>query len=209
MKGMVFTEMLDMVESTWSLDMVDAIIARANLPHGGAYTAVGTYPHEEIVALVVALSAETGIPVADLVRAFGKHLFERFAQLYTRFFEGITGSFQFLTGIEDVIHAEVRKLYPDAELPTFEVEKSGDTLSLTYFSEHPFADLAEGLIAGCIAHFGEKIDLKREAVSGLPGAQARFILTNRSPGRPKNDLAPSGGGSGDFPEPGVQLTRLG
>jgi hypothetical protein len=128
---------------------------------------------------VVALSAETGVPVADLVRAFGKHLFGRFALAYPRFFQGISSSFQFLSGIESVIHAEVRKLYPDAELPTFEVEQGHNTLSLTYFSEHPFADLAQGLIEGCIAHFGETTQLQREAVSNLPGAQARFILTRK------------------------------
>ncbi|MBI5329304.1 MAG: TonB-dependent receptor [Betaproteobacteria bacterium] len=32
-----------------------------------------------------------------------------------------------------------------------------------------------------------------------------LLLSSRSPGRPKNDLAPSGGGSGAFPEPGALL----
>ena len=32
-------------------------------------------------------------------------------------------------------------------------------------------------------------------------------LSSRPPGRPKNDLAPSGGGSGALPEPGVLATR--
>jgi hypothetical protein len=177
MKGMVFTELMELVEATWSLDMVDAIIARSQVPSGGAYTSVGTYPHEEIIALVVALSAETGITVPDLVRTFGKHLFGRFVLGYPRFFEGINSTFQFLSGIEDVIHAEVRKLYPDAELPTFEVEKRENGLTLTYFSDHPFADLAQGLIEGCVAHFGEAIDVHREDVTDLPSAQARFVLT--------------------------------
>lgn len=39
---------------------------------------------------------------------------------------------------------------------------------------------------------------------GRPG---QFLLSSRSLGRPKNDLAPSGGGSDVFPEPGAQLTR--
>lgn len=179
MKGMVFTELLEMVENTWSLDMVDAIIARSRVPSGGAYTAVGTYPHQEIVALVAALSQETGMPVADLVRAFGKHLFGRFVVAYPRFFEGMEGSFEFLSGIEDVIHAEVRKLYPDAELPTFEVEAGHQSLTLTYFSEHPFADLAQGLIEGCVAHFGENVQVTRLPAPDLPGAQARFVLVKQ------------------------------
>jgi len=180
MKGMVFTELMEMVEATWSLDMVDAIIARSRVASGGAYTAVGTYPHAEIVALVAALSEETGVAVPELIRRLGQHLFGHFVLAYPRFFQGMSGSFQFLSGIESVIHAEVRKLYPDAELPTFEVEPGNDTLALTYFSEHPFADLALGLIEGCVGHFGEAITVKREAASLMLGAQARFVLTQRA-----------------------------
>lgn len=175
MKGIVFTEFLEMVEAKWSLDVTDAIIARSAVPSGGAYTAVGTYPHEEIVSLVVALSAETGLAVPDLIRAFGGHLFHRFTQLYPRFFEGVTSSFQLLSGIEDIIHAEVRKLYPDAELPGFEVESGPGALTLTYRSRRHFADLAEGLIRGCVSHYGENIEVIRENQSD--GAdQARFHL---------------------------------
>jgi len=54
------------------------------------------------------------------------------------------------------IHVEVRKLYPDAELPTFTCDTSTPgRLTMLYRSSRPFADLAEGLIAGCIAHFCE------------------------------------------------------
>ncbi len=179
MKGMIFTEFMEMVEATWSLDMVDTLIDRSQVASGGAYTSVGSYPHEEFIALVTALSKETATPIPDLIRAYGKHLFGRFALAYPRFFQGASGAFRFLSGIESVIHADVRKLYPDAETPTFEVERGDNTLILTYFSEHPFADLAHGLIDGCVAHFGEDIEVRREAVADLPGAQARFILTRK------------------------------
>jgi hypothetical protein len=180
MKGLVFTEFMEMVESTWSLDMVDSIIENSHIKSGGAYTSVGSYPHEEMIALVVALSEQTQISVPDLVRTFGKHLFGRFALSYPRFFEGISDSFQFLSGIENIIHAEVRKLYPDADLPTFEIESSPGKMTLTYFSEHPFADLAQGLIEGCLAHFGENISLQREPAPNKSGAQARFVLTHQA-----------------------------
>lgn len=39
---------------------------------------------------------------------------------------------------------------------------------------------------------------------GLAGV---VLLSSRSPGRPKNDLTPLGGGSDVFPEPGAQLTH--
>ncbi|OYY93151.1 MAG: hypothetical protein B7Y41_12555 [Hydrogenophilales bacterium 28-61-23] len=179
MKGLVFTELMEMIEASWSLDMVDAIIARSKVASGGAYTAAGAYPHEEMVALLVALSEETKVPVPDLALAFGRHLFGRFAIAYPRFFQAGTDTLQFLGGIEGNIHAEVSKLYPDAELPTFEVDTAPGQLTLTYFSNHPSADLAQGLIEGCIAHFGEKITLRREPAPQQSGAQARFVLNQQ------------------------------
>jgi len=178
MKGMVFTEFFEMVEATFSADMVDDIIDDANPPSGGAYTAVGTYDHGEMVALVVALSQRSGMAVPDLLKAFGGYLFGRFAKGYPRFFAGIPDAFTFLASIEDVIHVEVRKLYPDAELPRFEVEHHDDRqLVMVYDSRRHFEDLAEGLMHGCIQHFGGGIELKREIVGEGDVRRERFILT--------------------------------
>lgn len=43
MKGVVFTEFIEMVEGRFGLAMVDRIIEAAQLPSSGVYTAVGTY----------------------------------------------------------------------------------------------------------------------------------------------------------------------
>ena len=118
MKGVVFTEFLEMVEAKWSLEMVDQLIERAKPPSGGVYTAVGTYAPAEMVALVSALSEATDMPIPDLLKAFGGHLFGTFARNYPQFLEGRDTSFAFLESVESVIHVEVRKLYPDAELPS-------------------------------------------------------------------------------------------
>jgi Haem-NO-binding len=161
MKGMVFTEFLEMVESKFSADMVDDIIDDSDLPSGGAYTAVGTYDHAELVSMVVALSKRTDIAVPTLVGVFGEHLFGRFHALYPSFFEGVTSALDFLEGIETVIHTEVRKLYPDAQLPQFDCTRSPDGLQMLYSSPRHFGDLAEGLIKGAVAHFGDKLSIAR------------------------------------------------
>src|SRR5690606_14183069 len=89
MKGLIFTEFLEMVEAKFSPEMLDRILERAELPSGGAYTAVGTYDHTEMVELVTCLGRETGIPTRDLVCSFGTHLFERFHQTFPMYFVGI------------------------------------------------------------------------------------------------------------------------
>ncbi|MCA3178144.1 MAG: heme NO-binding domain-containing protein [Burkholderiaceae bacterium] len=176
MKGMVFTEFLEMVEARWSPDLVDDLVDSTPLASGGRYTAVGTYGHEEMVALVDGLSERTGIAVPDLIRAFGHHLFGRFAVSHPTFFGGISNAFDFLERIEDVIHAEVLKLYPDALLPRFDVTRQGDAMTLVYRSSRHFEDLAHGLIEGCLEHFGERARLVRASRPDADGG-IRFHLT--------------------------------
>ena len=52
MKGIVFREFIAMVESHYSIEIADGIISASNLSSAGAYTSVGTYPHQEMVELV-------------------------------------------------------------------------------------------------------------------------------------------------------------
>ena len=176
MKGIVFTEFFDLVEHLFGANMVDDILDDAAVPSGGAYTAVGTYPHEEMVSLVTALSKRADLPVPTLIHAFGKHLFTRFSTLYPVFFQGITDAYDFLESIESIVHVEVLKLYPDAQLPRFETERSGDNLTMIYRSPRHFADLAAGLIDGCIAHYGGGITMERLDHSVENGSLVHFRL---------------------------------
>ena len=81
MKGIVFTEFIEMVEDVFSPEIADQIINEAELDSDGAYTAVGTYDHNEILAMLTHLSELTSIPVGDLGPAIGKHLLKRFTEL--------------------------------------------------------------------------------------------------------------------------------
>lgn len=186
MKGIVFSEFIEMVENQFSLEMADAIIARSNLATGGAYSAIATYDHLELVELVERLGEASGVPVADLLRSFGEYLFARFAMLYPVHFTHQSSVFQFLSTLESKIHAEVRKLYPDAELPTFEhAMPAARTLQLLYRSRRPFGDLAEGLLLGCIRHYREDIRLQRENLPCGNGASVRFTLEQITDGADK------------------------
>jgi len=180
MKGIVFCEFVEMMEAEFSAEMADEIISGTELESGGAYTTVGTYDHHEMLALVTQLSEKTGAPVPDLVRAFGHYLFGRFVELYPTFFEGVDGAFSFLDRIEEHVHVEVRKLYPDAELPTFATSRpDDDTMIMVYQSQRPFADLAHGLIEGCITHYDERVNVESEDLSNDGRTHVRFTLTRQ------------------------------
>ncbi len=179
MKGIVFTEFLEMVEKEFGFETVDKITSLVELHGEGSYTAVGNYPHGDMLAMIGSLSESVGLDSRDLVMAFGRYLFKTFAREYKVFFNDIDNSLEFLHGIETVIHSEVRKLYPDSNLPSFDCKIEDDgALTMDYHSKRPFADLAEGLILECIDHFGDSIALKREAGPSNDSHSARFILRN-------------------------------
>lgn len=71
MKGVVFTEFIEMVEEVFGLDHVDSMITESNLPSGGIYTAVGTYDHNELLTMVKHLSMRTNSTFASLVQEYG------------------------------------------------------------------------------------------------------------------------------------------
>lgn len=178
MKGIVFTEFLTLVEERFSLAMVDQIIEAAQLESGGGYTAVGTYPVEEMVRLLQQLSARCGIAIPTLLQIFGRYLLGRFVLSHPRFFAEQRSTLDFLAAVEEHIHVEVRKLYPDAELPRFHCERPDrSTMTMTYRSPRGLADLAQGLIEGCAAHYQEAVHIVREDLSDGRGTHVRFTLS--------------------------------
>ncbi|MCI0752221.1 heme NO-binding domain-containing protein [Teichococcus vastitatis] len=180
MKGLVFTEFFRHVEARHGADMVDDVIEAADLPHDGGYTSVGSYPFPEMVALVVACSRLTGTPLPELLDAFGTHCFERWVHYAPQFFSRQRGLFDILEGINDFHETEVRKLYPDAELPSFMTEqRSGQRLVLGYHSCKPLSALAVGVIKGAAAHLGQRVAIACEPAEGDGGAYTRITIDLR------------------------------
>lgn len=176
MKGLVFTHYLDFIESTHGYDLVDQMLLQTDVASKGAYTSVGTYPHSELVQLLMCTSTLTGRSVPELVKSFGFYLAAVFQKAYPSFFEEASDSFQFIASVHHKIHPQVLKLYPEAELPYFDVEHHDEqTLVFTYRSGRAMADLAEGIIMGCLKHFGEEALLHRENIK-TDGTEVRFVL---------------------------------
>jgi len=162
MKGMVFTNLLLMVEERFGIDMVDTIIDSSELPSKGAYTAVGTYPHTEMVALLESLEKETSISIPELLVSYGEYLFGKLAAGYPVMLTDCHCSRDLLIRLDGVVHIEVAKLYPDAELPRFQtVELANGDLEMTYLSARHLEDLAEGLLRGSLVYFKDPATITR------------------------------------------------
>ena len=159
MKGIVFTEFLELVENEFGLEIVQRVIDECQLETDGVYTSIGTYSHKDMFKMVGKLSEIKGIPVPALLTVFGEYFFTTLKDKYPVFVEK-PNLFSFLNSIDQYIHPEVLKLYPDAELPRFQAEiKSDNEMMLNYMSSRKMSDLAIGLIKGAANHFKENVDV--------------------------------------------------
>jgi len=67
---------------------------------------------------------------------------------------------QFLLSVNDIIHPEVKLLYPDSIPPVFEFTDTDAGLLVRYQSTRGLTTLAEGLILGCGDLFGETVTVE-------------------------------------------------
>lgn len=179
MKGVVFTQYLEMIEEKFGFDVSDDMIEKSGV--SGIYTQAGNYPATDLLAMVSALSQITGIAVADLVFSYGEYLFEILIKIYPEPIKRYNSSFEFISNVENVVHPEVKKLYPDSELPTFELlEKTDNKMVIVYKSSKPMMDFAKGLMVGCGKHYKENLEVDFEEPQVIDGIfNAKFTLVKK------------------------------
>lgn len=176
MMGMVMRSFACFVENQFGEDVADQALSTKGLSTEGAYTTVGYYPTDDLVKMVVTTSHSTDVEVPVLIQRFGFDLFGKLADGHAEMMRDFTHPIDLLASIESVIHVNVRKLYSDTELPRFEVlaRQGNEELTLAYRSARPFADLAHGLVNGCLNHFGaedratvERQDIEKDGTSSV------------------------------------------
>ena len=179
MKGIVFTEFLDLVEEKFGLEMVDKIIYKSELASEGIYTSVGTYIFSEMLQLVTNLSDNTGISTDDLLLVYAEHFFGMIERSYPGLLATYNDPIEMLASIENHIHVEVQKIYPEAELPTFIVEqKTENSLTMVYKSSRAMHHFGLGLMNKTFEHFNTEASIVLEKIKE-DGTEVRFIVNKK------------------------------
>lgn len=156
MKGIIFNLLETLVTDARGEEEWDEILDASGL--AGTYTALGTYPDADLSTLVSTVAERWKWPADDVLRWFGQSAMPQLAASYSTFFTGHDSVTTFLPTINDVIHAEVKKLYPEAETPTFDVSVGADdTVTLAYGSARQLCALAEGFVLGAADQFHESV----------------------------------------------------
>lgn len=176
MRGVIFTEMIEFVEEALGFEIADKMIEKARLENGGAFSQGGNYPFTDMVKLLGALSEITGKKPNELLFIFGEYLFTVLVKLYGRDIRAAGSAIDFINSVEEYVHVEVKKLYPDADLPKFITEEIDEEhIVLVYQSEKKLESFAHGLITACGKYFNEPLDVNFETISESP-YQVKFLI---------------------------------
>ncbi len=174
MKGAIFKLFEDFVTTAHGPDAFDDLLDATELQTTDPIVGPGTYPAEDLLALVGSAVAAYEQPVDELLRAFGRHAFPSLARSVPELMVGLDDPHTFLMKLESVIHTEVRKLDHEANPARFvATEVSPHELVLAYESGFGLFPLVEGFLDG----LGDWYDapLHHELIS-TEGTNAEFRI---------------------------------
>ena len=162
MKGIIFNLAEEVVTAEHGEDAWDAVLDGAGL--AGSYTSLGSYPDADLTAIVRSAAALLGSDEQAVLRHVAEGAIPLLAARYPHFFAPHRDALAFALTLNDIIHPEVRKLYPGAETPVFAYDVIDDSsVVLTYQSARSLCALAEGFLLGAAAHYGQQVTIERTA----------------------------------------------
>ncbi|MFQ3193274.1 MAG: putative hydrocarbon binding protein [Colwellia sp.] len=161
MQGTVFTSFSDMVIEKMGMPVWNELLKKIKPNSEGIYTNGMQYENAEIMAYATELSIITQVDAPTLIRKFGEYLFIDFYRNSPLKTSQIDNLKDFLICVDSLIHKEVKRLYPNAYLPSFNYdEKPNGDLIMFYQSKRKLCHLCEGLIMGAAKHFQQSISIK-------------------------------------------------
>jgi hypothetical protein len=175
-KGIVFNLLEELVRERYGEDAWDDILDDTRVP--GAYTSLGSYPDEDMLTLVGATSRRCGLEADEVVRMLGRSAIPKMAEAYPVFFVDHPNVRSFMLTLNDIIHPEVRKIYPGADVPDFEYFlPANGHLQMTYNSHRKLCSFAEGMMHGSADYFGETISITQLECMHRGDEQCLFDIT--------------------------------
>lgn len=175
MKGIIFNIVEEVVSEQFGSDAWDAMITSAGVD--GAYTSLGSYPDDELFALVNAASAMTQVAPSEILRTLGEGAMPHLYARYPLFFDGAPDVRSFVLSLNSIIHPEVRKLYAGAGCPHFHFGQTDNTLVLGYDSPRKLCHLAHGFIDGLAKIYGESLSVDQPRCMHKGDASCQLRLT--------------------------------
>lgn len=178
MKGIVFNLLEELVRKEygdleWHRVLQDSVVE-------GAFSSHDSYPDAVLRRLVATVGKRAQKTPGEALQWFGRHTMPMLAAHYPQFFTNQKSTRSFILTLNDIIHPEVRRLYPGADVPEFDFDTSTpDCLTVGYRSPRKLCALAQGFMEGAADYFGETVEVNQTQCMHRGDAKCVFHLRFR------------------------------
>ena len=160
MRGIIFRTYLSFVKKNFGYEVLDEILLKDDYPNKGGFSSAGNYKTKYLNSLVENTTYLYDNSKNKVLEAFGRYaygyLLDRFKQTYKTQNTPLhaTNPYDFLEKLNLIHFDELKKLYPDAKFPKFDIRRVSDEhIIIEYSSYRNLPYLVNGLIKGCLDYF--------------------------------------------------------
>lgn len=160
MRGILFKAYTEFIKKRFDSKVLDKILQSDEYPNKGGFSALGNYNTSYMISLIDHSANFFKCSKNAIMRQFGKftygYLHNRFKKMYKNqsVILNLDNPFDFLENLNTLHFAELKKLYPKAHFPKFEIERVADEhIILEYSSFRDIPYLTYGLIEGCLEYY--------------------------------------------------------
>lgn len=161
MKGVMFNSFTEFIKQKFGTNELDILLQKDNYPNKGGFSALGNYSFSYMHSLVNNSIFLFDCSKNEIVRQFGKftykYLYNRLIKTHedNKNYTKYNNPYDFLENINIIHFDELRKIYPNAKFPEFEITRLGSNhIVLKYSSFRDMPYLTYGLIEGCLDFYG-------------------------------------------------------
>ncbi len=177
MKGIVFNLLEDFITELVGEDRLDDIQHACRFRTQEPFVGPKTYPDEDFMEMVVKTCEQLHIPMQVAQQKFGEYCFPKLVGAHPVFATQGMKAKDFILSIDQVIHVEVKKLYPGALTPKFVYRNDAPgLLTVDYISPRALCHFMEGLLVGCANHFKENLAFHQSACTHQGARHCTFEL---------------------------------
>ncbi len=163
MHGLIHTELAKFVKSQRGKKFWPKVLQKAQLADR-LYLQVGSYPDEEIRAIVAAAAELMAKSIDELLEEFGFFLVPQLIESYRGYVDPKWKTMELLLNTEQTIHRVVRLKDKFAAPPRLKFSQTGESsLLLEYDSPRRMQAVARGMINGVADFYGERVSIRESS----------------------------------------------
>lgn len=169
MRGIIFRTYLNFIKDTFGYEQLDEILIQDNYPNKGGFSSAGNYKSKYLISLVTNTTHLYSNSKDKVLEAFGIYAFKFLLDRFKRSYKDnntplhTNNTYDFLEKLNIIHFDELRKIYPDAMFPKFDINRvAKNHIIIEYASPRNLPYLVFGLIKGSLNYFDEDSTLTME-----------------------------------------------